>query len=62
VYSSISHLTVEKLTKPRKKEKKEKEKERKKWRTKQINRERWWTIKQQTRQTLKEKKKKFRFR
>jgi hypothetical protein len=32
------------------KEKKEKRK-RKKWRTKEINRERWWTIKQQTRQT-----------
>jgi hypothetical protein len=43
-----------KLTKSRKKEKKEKEKEekrkKKKWRTKENNMERWWTIKQQTRQ------------
>jgi hypothetical protein len=44
-----------KLTKPRKKEKKEKEKEiedkRKKGRRiKENSRERWWTIKQQTRQ------------
>jgi hypothetical protein len=44
---------VVELTKPRKKEKKEKEKEgkEKKWRTKEINREIWWTIQQQTRQT-----------
>jgi hypothetical protein len=30
---------------------KKKKKEEKKWRTKEINRESWWTIKQQTRQT-----------
>jgi hypothetical protein len=49
VQFSISLLTIVKLTKPTKKEKKEKE--RKKWRAKEINRERWYTIKQQTRQT-----------
>jgi hypothetical protein len=31
--------------------KEKKKKTRKKWRTIEINRDRWWTIKQQTRQT-----------
>jgi hypothetical protein len=35
-----------KLTKPRKKEIKEENKRDKKWRTKEVKRERWWTIKQ----------------
>jgi hypothetical protein len=40
------------------KKKKKKKKKRKKWRTKEINRERWWTIKEQKdKHTLKEKKK-----